>query len=168
MRILLLLMGFVLTSGFFAHDVHYTIKFIGIGLTSIVFLAGLFWFHILVFLKESRLAIVNSAKARNTIHKLRLIIFGLTALSCVAEHYSQLGVNHFISVKNVAECVISFILILFPEIIFRLLFCLKRKKSTEKQKKIAVIKKINPIRSSPCAKVPAVPTPAESITRIRG
>jgi hypothetical protein len=172
MRHLIVFAGFIFTSGFFAHDIHYTLKFIGVSLTSLFFLIGLFWFHILVFLKESGAGVIDSAKANKTILVLRLIIITLSIVSCLKEHFSNTRRPFLLTLENIIEGLISIILVVFPEIMFKLLFHIKGKrdamKSKDEKKAVKFTSNDNCVieNSNPPSGNPLNTSPDNSVSRV--
>jgi hypothetical protein len=116
-------MGGSLTSGFIAHDFYYFDKYIGINMASWVLLAALVWFHILVFMHQIHLAHVPTVKDKKRIERLRLAIMITSLVICTAEGVYNLanGSGNF-SVRGVLATILSLAVIIFPEVVFKILF----------------------------------------------
>jgi len=118
------IMGATLTVGFFAHDIEFTEKLIGIRIVSIVFLTALFWFHVLVFLKEAKLAHINSLKHNQAVEQLRIIIAALSCVACLFDNFrnAKLAGIDYLSFENICVNAITILVLVFPEFIFKIIF----------------------------------------------
>lgn len=134
MRIMLFLqhfMGLTLTAGFFAHDIYFTDNFIGINTPSVVFLLSLFWFHLLVYLREAGLVHLRDEKHQRLITRLKIFVGCFISIAIIfADIHSKNNGSWYIFEILFLNVIHLFILI-FPEYIFRLVFVFdfKRNKS---------------------------------------
>lgn len=121
-------MAISLTTGFIAHDIYYVHKYIGFSISSLVLLAAIVWFHILVFLQQSGYAEPLDERFTNQIKKVRLIVATITTFICVTETFFHiLQHNQEISIKNIATLLLSLLIVLFPEFVYAFIYALKRK-----------------------------------------
>jgi hypothetical protein len=131
MQILLPIQRFMATSlsaGIFMHDVHYTTRFFGINLASIVFLTALFWFHVLVLLKETGFAEVKNLKDESKVEYVRHAIALLTIIASLVESLqNRNSYSNYLS-DQLSMDITVVLMIVFPEIIFKFIFLFKQKR----------------------------------------
>ena len=135
MKLFLNFAAYLFTAGFFGHDLHYTLKYFGVSYTSIFFLMGLFWFHALILWVESGRGIIDSPAAHRTIFWMRMILLGLSIMVVLKEtipwrHWDQ------VDLACLAECLISIMMVIFPDKVFWLMFRLKSKRRIRRAKAI--------------------------------
>ena len=133
MKILLILqwiMGGTLTAGFVAHDQYYVHKYLGITLYSVILLIAILWFHLIIFLEKAGYVEVISSKEGRRVQKIRFWVAILTILICFADCLNNIRVHNqsYFSYKNITATIFSMILVIFPEVVFKIVFVFRRKK----------------------------------------
>jgi hypothetical protein len=122
-------MAVTLTTGFIAHDYYYINKYVIISLVTAFFLTAILWFHTLVFLHMAGYTeIISEAEAKN-INRLRAVVAVITILLTFSDTVNQVVINKLplLTYKNITEAVFSLLLVIFPEMVFKMIFKYRRK-----------------------------------------
>jgi hypothetical protein len=119
----------ILTAGFFAHDLYYTEKYVGLTIASLVFLTAVLSFHILVFVRHAGLAVVASKGSNQTIERMRIFMISLTLFFSVVDCAQEIQLQNqaYSSFKSISTTILSLIIVVFPELVFKVIFLLKKK-----------------------------------------
>ena len=122
-------MGITLTAGFVADDYEFSNKFLGATILSIVFLLSLAFFHALIFLREINYLELIALTKEIYIYLFRALIFAFIFVYCFSDYlYSTNSEQHITKRgENILEDIIQAVIIIIPEVVFRIIFLFKKK-----------------------------------------